>query len=196
MLGPGTGLGVGALVEAGGQIVPLASEGSHVGFGPLSREEERLFRQVERVEGRITAEVLLSGPGLSRLHTARMGLQDRGKDLLDAAAITSKALADTRSEEAETVRLFLGLLGRFAGDLAISFRAEGGVFIAGGIVPRLLPLLDPEAFRMNFDAKAPVASLAAQCPTAVIKAEAALIGMAAFGADPARFLIAPDGRMM
>lgn len=192
-VGPGTGLGVAALVDAGGRYLPLSSEGAHVGFGPLSREEERLFRQVERVEGRITAEVLLSGPGLARLHTARMVLQDRRDLNRDAAAVTAAALADPKGDAAETVRLFLVLLARFAGDLAITFRAEGGVFIGGGIAPRLLPLLDPKAFRMNFEAKAPVSGLVQKCPTAVIQAEAALIGMAAYGAEPERFLI-PDVR--
>ena len=196
VLGPGTGLGVAALVEMDGRFLPMSSEGSHVGFGPLSRAEERLFRQVERVEARLTAEVLLSGSGLERLHAARLILQDQSPLRPTAAEISAEALASPQSEAAETVRLFLGLLGRFAGDLAITFRAEGGVFIAGGIVPRLLPLLDPQAFRMNFEAKAPVASLAAKCPTAVIMAEAALIGMAAFGADPERFLIAPDQRLV
>lgn len=195
-VGPGTGLGVGALIETEGRFVPLPSEGAHVGFGPLTREEERLFRQVERVEGRITAEVLLSGPGLARLHAARMVLQDRGGEHRDAAAVTAEALADPKGQAAETVRTFLALLARFAGDLAITFRAEGGVFIAGGIVPRLLPLLDPEAFRLNFEAKTPIVQMARECPTAVITAEAALIGMAAFGAEPGRFAIAPDGRMV
>lgn len=193
-VGPGTGLGVGALVEVEGRFIPLSSEGAHVGFGPLNREEERLFRQVERVEGRITAEVLLCGPGLSRLHAARMVLQDRGGEHRDAAAITAEALVQPDGQAAATVRLFLALLARFAGDLAITFRAEGGVFIAGGIVPRLLPLLDPQAFRMNFEAKAPVGDLAQKCPSALITAEAALIGMARYGAEPGRFAIPADGR--
>lgn len=193
-VGPGTGLGVAALVDAGGRFMPLPSEGAHVGFGPLSRDEERLFRQVERVEGRITAEVLLSGQGLVRLHAARMALKDRGDPYRDAAALTAEALADPKGEAAETIRLFLALLGRFAGDLAITFRAEGGVFIGGGIVPRLMPLLDPQAFRMNFEAKAPVGGLARKCPSAVIRGEAALIGLAAYGAAPTRFFIPDDGR--
>lgn len=195
-VGPGTGLGVAALADAGGRFLPLSSEGAHVGFGPLSREEERLFRQVERVDGRITAEVLLSGPGLVRLHTARMILKDRGGEHRDAAAITTEALANPHGQAADTVRLFLDLLARFAGDLAITFRAEGGVFIGGGIVPRLMPLLDPQAFRMNFEAKAPVNGLAKICPTAVITAEAALIGMAAYAAAPERFLIAGGERQV
>ena len=193
-VGPGTGLGVAALADAGGRFMPLSSEGAHVGLGPLSREEERLFRQVERVEGRITAEVLLSGPGLARLHVARMVLQDRGGEHRDAAAITAEALSHPTGQAAETVKLFLAFLARFAGDLAVTFRAEGGVFIGGGIVPRLMPLLDPQAFRMNFEAKAPVVGLAQKCPCAVIKGEAALIGMAAYGAAPERFLIPDDGR--
>jgi glucokinase len=193
-VGPGTGLGVAALVDAAGRFMPLPSEGAHVGFGPLSRDEERLFRQVERVEGRITAEVLLSGAGLVRLHAARMALQDRGSSSRDAAALTAEALGDPKGDAAGTVRLFLALLARFAGDLAITFRAEGGVFIGGGIVPRLMPLLDPQAFRMNFEAKAPVDGLARKCPIAMIRGEAALIGLAAYGAAPSRFLIPDDGR--
>ena len=121
---------------------------------------------------------------------------DQPHTSMDAAAITAEALAAPQSPAAATVRLFLNLLARFAGDMAISFRATGGVFIAGGIVPRLIPLLDPQAFRMNFEAKAPVESLAAACPTALIRAEAALIGLAAFGATPGRFLVERDGRIV
>ena len=196
VMGPGTGLGVGALIETEGRFLPLASEAAHIGFGPLTRDEERLFKQVERVDGRLTAEVLLSGPGLARLHAARMALQDRNDDKTDAASVATMALADPHGEAATTVRVFLALLARFAGDLAISFRAQGGVFIAGGVAPRLIPLLDPQAFRMNFEAKAPVAALAASCPSAVILGEAALIGMAAFGAQPDRFMVAADGRVI
>ena len=195
-LGPGTGCGVAALVSVDGRFVPLPSEGAHIGFGPLTREEERLFRQVERVEGRLTAEVLLSGPGLVRLHQARLVLQYRAAHGASAASISAEALADPHSQAADTVRLFLDLLARFAGDMAITWQATGGVFIAGGIVPRLLPLLDPQAFRMNFEAKAPVASLARSCPTALVQGEAALMGLAAFGASPHLYALAPDERMV
>ena len=102
------------------------------------------------------AEILLSGSGLVRLHEARQRAAGRDPGPTRAAsAITACALADKASAEAASVRHFLTLLARFAGDLALVFLARGGVTFSGGIVPRLVELLDPASFRAAFEAKAP-----------------------------------------
>ncbi|MHB2167263.1 glucokinase [Alsobacter sp. R-9] len=190
VLGPGTGLGVGALLEVDGRFIPLASEGGHVDLAPFTAEEQAVFAAVERVGGRLAGEVVLSGPGLARLHAARCRVAGVPNGATDGAAVVNAALADPRSAEADTVRMFLTLLARFAGDMAIAFCATGGVFIAGGIVPRLVPLLDHAAFRATFEAKEPVRWLPESIATRlIVSPDAVLHGMAAIAAAPGRYAI-------
>lgn len=190
ILGPGTGLGVGALIEARGAFMALPSEGGHVDFGPAAPDEEALWPHVERSHGRITAECLLSGPGLARLHSARRAAHGLPPDGADGPAIVARALSGEAPGARDTIALFLRLLARFAGDVAITFGASGGVYLSGGILPRLVPLLDAAAFRATFGAKAPVDALAGAIPIRLVVApDAALFGLAAIAARPDRYLI-------
>ena len=128
ILGPGTGLGIACLVQSEGRHVALASEACHVGFAPETAEEEALWPHLERAHGRITTESVLSGIGLVRLHRAR--LAERGSPAspgTTAADVVSTAIAAPDSEAAATVALYWTLVGRFAGDIAITFKATGGV---------------------------------------------------------------------
>ncbi|HWG07043.1 MAG TPA: glucokinase [Beijerinckiaceae bacterium] len=188
ILGPGTGLGAAALVEIEGRFVALPSEAGHVGFGPSSEEEAALWPHLERAHGRITAECVVSGPGLLRLHRARLQAAGRAVPVIDGVTLVDRAIQDRTGEEARTVRLFWTQVGRFSGDLALIFLAGGGVTLGGGILPRILPLLDTAAFRAAFEAKAPVERLVEAIPTDVITApDAVLTGMAAIAADPSRY---------
>ncbi|WP_245422372.1 glucokinase [Alsobacter soli] len=191
VLGPGTGLGVGALVRLDGRYAPLPSEGGHVDLAATDAEEERVFPHVRRVEGRLTAEAILSGPGLVALHHAR--LQAHGLPPapgVDGVAIVNAALADHAGAEADTVRLFIRVLARFAGDMAIVFGATGGVTLAGGILPRVRALLDPAAFRAAFENKPPVEALPMRIATRLVTSpDAVLHGMAAIASDPARYAL-------
>ena len=189
ILGPGTGLGVAALVEIDGIFVALPSEAGHVDIGPVYPEEERIWPRLERFHGRMTAETLISGPGLERLHAALTSAPIRPEDR-HAALITSAATRNPTGPEADTVRLFWRLAARFAGDMAITFSATGGVTLAGGILPRLTSLLDAESFRAAFCAKAPVDHLARRIPTRLLIApDAVLDGMAAIAARPEAYAI-------
>ncbi len=190
ILGPGTGLGIGALIEAGGRYTPLASEACHLDFGPVGDEESALWPHLERVYGRVTTESVLAGPGLARVHAARVAALGGLRPTLDAPAVVAAALADASGEEAASLRLYWRIVARFAGDMGVAFVATGGVTLAGGVLPRIVDFLDDAAFRSAFEAKAPVDALARRIPTRlVIRADAVLVGMAAIAAAPQRYAI-------
>jgi glucokinase len=195
VLGPGTGLGVAALVQIDGRYFALPSEAGHIETGPLGAEEEALWPHLERVHGRITAEAVLSGPGLKRLYAARRVVAGQVAEARTAAEITMSGLAG-KGDERETLRLFWRIAARFAGDMAIAFMARGGVTLAGGVLPRLQPLLDDASFRRGFEAKAPMEALARAIPTRLVTSgDAVLTGMAAIAAAPERFGIDYKNRL-
>jgi glucokinase len=196
IMGPGTGLGLAALVQFDGRFLPLATEAGHVGFGPADAAEAAIWPHIERVQGRITAEALISGPGMERIHRARMSGKRLAQGEEEAPAITRAALADARSEAAETVRMLWRLVARFAGDMAIAFGATGGVTLAGGVLPRLTDLLDAAEFRDRFTAKAPVEALAQRIPTRLLrKPEIVLDGMAAVAVAPQGYALDYHARL-
>lgn len=175
VFGPGTGLGVAALIPVadGWQAVP--TEGGHVVFGPASDDEERVFANLRTMEGMVSAEKVLSGPGIPRLHRALHG----GADAMAPAEITAAAHAGDR-QAVETIALFVRLFGRFAGDLALTFRAMGGVYIGGGVARRLGHLLEADGFRAAFENHPPYAGMLEKIPTTLITFdEPGLIGCAA-----------------
>ena len=190
VLGPGTGLGVAALISEEGRHLALASEAAHTDFGPVSPEDSELWPEIEKAHGRVTAEAVLSGPGLARLHRARMRLAGQGETSLGPAEIVLRALALPSGPESETVQHFWRLLGRFAGDMALTFLARGGVFLSGGIIPRIVPVLDAGAFRAAFENKAPMVQIVSHIQVGIITApEAVLVGMAAIAARPEAYKI-------
>lgn len=189
VVGPGTGLGVAALVPIGGSRAGscggswhvVASEGGHASFGPAARDEEPVFAQLSAECGLISAEHLLSGPGLARLHRA----VNPGVMKLTPEMILTQARAGNR-EARRTIALFVRLLGRFAGDMALIFKATGGVYLAGGVAMGLGTLLDARLFRAGFEAHPPHESLLAAIPTSLITCEEpGLLGCAAYAAQMA-----------
>jgi glucokinase len=190
ILGPGTGLGVAALVEADGRFTPVSSEACHIDFGPISPEEYALWPHLERAHGRITSESVISGAGLARVHRARMMAKGAPDPHDEPQAVTAAALADPKGEAAASLRLYWHIVARFAGDMAVTFVATGGVTLSGGVLPRVVDFLDESAFRAAFENKAPVDGLAKRVPTRLVtKEEAVLIGMAAIAAAPDRYAI-------
>ena len=190
ILGPGTGLGVAALVEADGRFTPVSSEACHIDFGPVSPEEFALWPHLERAHGRVTSESVLNGAGLARIHRARMMVSGRPDPHLEPPAVTAAALNDRNGEAATSLRLYWRIVARFAGDMAVTFVATGGLTLAGGVLPRVVDFLDEAAFRQVFEAKAPVDALARRIPTRLVTREdAVLVGMAAIAATPGRYAI-------
>jgi glucokinase len=193
VLGPGTGFGMAALVPVEDRFAILATEAGHVEFGPALDEEVMLWPHLERVGGRVTAEVVLSGPGLFRLSKAlavhrRIECPFRvPNDVLNAARAGDPLAIGA-------LEIFGRWLGRFAGDLALTFEASGGVFIAGGIAPRMVDILQEGGFRQAFDHKAPHDSWARGVPAYVIvNPEPALQGLAALVTNPERFVFQSQG---
>jgi glucokinase len=166
VFGPGTGLGVAALVHTEHGWCAVATEGGHAAFGPASNEEEPIFARLRAECGAVSAECVLSGPGLERLHRAVHGPKKR----LTTEAIVKYA-KEGEEAESETVALFARLLGRFAGDLALMFKALGGVYVAGGVAQRIGASLDAHAFRAAFEAHPPYEKLLRPIPTTLITME-------------------------
>jgi glucokinase len=195
VVGAGTGLGVAALLPIGPAFLPVASEGGHVELGALHADEAAFWPHLPRFDGRIGAEHLLSGAGLARLDRARAQAAGLAPADRDATAITSAALAGEPTAR-DTVTAFFRLLGRVAGDHALTFHATGGLWIGGGIAPRHADLLDGGAFREAFEAKAPHQPLMATIPTRLITApDAALKGLAALVRAPDSILIDWEQRL-
>jgi glucokinase len=187
VLGPGTGLGAAALLPVRDCWAIQPTEAGHVEFGPSDESEMALWPRIERQEGRVTAETLLSGPGLLRLYRASAGLHGHPAACSTPEAVTQAGLAGDKLA-GDTLRLFARLLGRFAGDLALIFGATGGVFIGSGIAPTIAPFLDSPDFRASFENKAPYGALLAGIATfAILHPEPALMGLAGIVSDPDRF---------
>jgi glucokinase len=181
VLGPGTGLGVAALLPADGRWHVIASEGGHVSFGPQARDETAMFAKLSEECGAISAETVLSGPGLVRLARAIDPRANRHQP----ETIVASALAREPSAHA-AARMFVRLLGRFAGGLALTFKALGGVYITGGVAYGLGPLLDEPQFRAAFEAHPPHESLLKTIPTLLITCpQPGLIGCAALASEHA-----------
>ncbi len=188
--GPGTGLGTAALVDAAGRWLAVASEAAHSNFAPGTAREIAFWPFVERSHGRLTPETLISGPGMARLHRALARCDGLGAPDLQSGDIIARALADSGSREADTVRAFWTLAARFAGDMALAFVATGGVILAGGILPRVLDLLDAAAFRATFEDRAPYTEFARRIPvSALVEKDTVLHGLAGVAAEPERYAI-------
>ena len=170
LIGPGTGLGVSGLVWSGQRWIPLQTEGGHVTFSPVNEHEWSLSRILQRQFGHVSPERLLSGPGLVNLYQALAELEGWVAAALTPADITGRALAGTCSHCQDALELFCAALGTAAGNLAITLGARGGVYIGGGIVPRLGDAFTQSAFRARFEDKGRFSNYLAAIPTWVITA--------------------------
>ncbi|MFZ6774868.1 glucokinase [Undibacterium sp. SXout7W] len=172
LIGPGTGLGVSGIIPAGAHWVPLSSEGGHVTFAPASLAELELMEKIWVDYPHISAERLISGMGLELIYQTLMrSARDVGEDQLPAAEITRRALSGDCGVCIDTVSHFCAMLGTVAGNLALTLGATGGIYIGGGIVPRLGQLFAESAFRQRFEAKGRFADYLANIPTYVITAQ-------------------------
>lgn len=196
VIGPGTGLGVAALVRAGSRWVPIATEGGHRGFGPEGLDEIELWRTLwQQNEGRISAEIALAGPGITRLYRAKATIAGQVVALDNAADITAAGIAGTDPIARETLETFVVGLGRFAGDNALQYLARGGVFLAGGVTLHLAELIATDLFRQAFVSRTPHEALLAEIPVKLITHPTpALLGVAAYVREPDQFLVDATGR--
>jgi glucokinase len=178
VMGAGTGFGASVLVGGPYGAYCLSTESGHISFAPVNDYEVDIHRILRKRYGRVTVEMLLSGPGLVNLYHAIK--QVRGEQALD---LTPPQITQLDGPDAQgcrhTVEAFLDILASTCGDLALAQGATAGMFIAGGIPPRLTAHIDDLRFRARMEAKAPMAGLVASIPSRlVIHPSAALLGAA------------------
>lgn len=179
IVGPGTGLGVAALVSSPTGGIGVGSEGGHVSFPLETGDEAAIVNLFRDAESHVSAEKLISGPGLTRLYGALAQLNKRDVEPLTAQEIVKRGLAEDDPLAMDALGMFVKWLGRFAGDVALMYGATGGIYLAGGISPSILDLLASDAFRAPFLAKGRLASYLDAIPVHVIKSqEAGLKGAA------------------
>ena len=185
LIGPGTGLGVSGLIPAAGQWVPLQGEGGHVTLSVMTERELAILGVLRREWSHVSAERVLSGPGLVNLYQAVATLEKVTPEPLTPAQITQRALGGSDRLCLEVVSTFCALLGTLAGNLVLTLGALGGVYIGGGIVPQLGQLFVSSRFRDRFEDKGRYASFLAEVPAYVINSRLpAFIGLAHSFADP------------
>ncbi len=181
LLGAGTGLGVSGLVPgADGHWTALRSEGGHVGFAPVNDTEIAILQYAWREFEHVSCERLLSGAGVELIYRALADRAGRPGDSLAAPEISRRALSGECALCDEVLETFCGMLGTAAGNLAITLGAQGGVYIGGGIVPRLGERFLRSSFRRRFEQKGRFSAYLAAVPTWVITAEyPAFLGVSA-----------------
>lgn len=191
-IGAGTGLGQGLLTWQQDHYEAIATEGGHADFGPNDALQIELVRYLRRTAGHASYEKILSGPGLVRLYLflREQGVAPETETLAEAmatgdpaAAITRAALAGRDELANRALDLFVRIYGAQAGNLALTAGARGGVYIAGGIAPRILPRLADGRFMQAFCNKGSMSGLAAAIPVRVIlNPDVGLLGATAVGA--------------
>ncbi len=183
VIGPGTGLGQALIVPCGGARRVVATEGGHVGFAARTAEEFEIVQQIARKYGRVSAERILSGPGLENLYAALRGIE-APSDGMPAEQITAAALAGSDPVAVRVIELFCTFLGRVAGDAVLSAGARGGVVLGGGIAPKIRELFPASGFIEGFVDKGRMRGFVEPVPVSmIVKPGAALIGAAFIGVE-------------
>jgi glucokinase len=179
LLGPGTGLGVSGLVPGGaGHWSAISGEGGHVTLAPADDEESALLAHLRARQGHVSAEDVLSGPGLLNLYRAVCETRGLTPRALLPQDITSAANAGSDPACRDTVSFFSSFLGGVAGNLALTLGARGGLYIGGGVVPGMGSAFDAALFRRRFESKGRFRGYLEAIPSWIITAKTpALIGV-------------------
>ncbi|MBB1062092.1 glucokinase [Marilutibacter spongiae] len=179
IIGAGTGLGVGGLLRREGRFHPLQTEGGHASFAPGTDEEIDVLRFLTRQHARVSNERLLSGSGLVNIHRALAHVHGHPALALEPRDITARAQqGDVLCLRA--IDMFCAVFGAVAGDLVLTLGAWDGVFLTGGLVPRLAPWLEASPFRQRFEHKGRLSEQMRQVPAmAITHPQPGLLGAAA-----------------
>lgn len=182
VVGPGTGFGVSCLVERHGARLAVVTEAGHATLPAENEREERVIASLRRRLGHVSIERgALSGSGLQSLYEALAEVDGIQAPQRDAAAITKAALDGSCQLSRATLEMFCAILGSVAGNLAVTFGARGGVYIAGGIVPRFPEFLAGSVFRARFEAKGRFQDYLRNIPTRLVtKPDASFVGLKMF----------------
>lgn len=185
--GPGTGLGVANLVNIDDHWHCLGGEGGHTDFAPVDELDVKIFEQLKQTKQRISYEQLISGYGIEQIYQALVNINKDDKDLdhdevkLSAKDISTRAIAGDCNLCYQALSQFCKVLGSFSGNLALTTGSIGGVYIAGGIVPRFVEFFKESGFRERFETKGRMSYLNQGTPTYVItESQPGLLGAAAY----------------
>jgi len=173
VLGPGTGLGVACLISKRGEPLVMASEGGHATLAGSCEREDAIIQQLRLRFGHASAERAISGHGLENLFAAIAEIDGKQHLPLSAAEITENALTGKCQHCRDSLETFCAFLGSFAGNAALTFRATGGVYIGGGISPRIVEFMRKSKFRQSFEAKGRFSHYLRSIPCFVISHPAA-----------------------
>ncbi len=192
VIAPGTGLGESFLINHRNNWLPIPSEGGHSSFAPRGEQQVRLLRFLSKQHNHVSTEMVCSGRGIPNLYDflcAENGTKDHLNNHPDRTrSIVEKALAGLDTDQPQsiamqTMQLFIAILAAEAANLSLKILATGGIYIAGGIPPRILPFLQPKEF-MNSFARGDYREMLAAIPVHVIlEPKTALIGAAACGRE-------------
>lgn len=181
VFGAGTGLGAAHVIPHGGKFIALAGEGGHASFAPNSELECKVLAVLAQRFGHVSAERLISGQGIENIYSALSEVLEIPAEKLTAAEISAKAIAKECLLCQQTLDMFAEAMGSFGGNLAVNMLAEGGVYIAGGIVPRFIDYIKTSQFRQRFESKGRLASFNKNVPVYVVTEEQpGLLGAAAY----------------
>lgn len=184
VIGPGTGLGVGALIPTSAGWRPIPSEGGHVSLSPFDEVDAEIWKHLRRRYGHVSNERVLSGPGLVNLARSLAALAGETLDVDEPSEVSRQAAAADDSPSAEALRRFSRLLGSASADLALMFGARGGVFVGGGLCKRLGPLFDVAWFRQGFLGKGRLEAWLVGIPAHLVtRKDPGLLGAASFRLD-------------
>ena len=168
IIGPGTGLGVSGLFLNKGQYNVISGEGGHVDFAPVNDQEFKIFKYLHDKYGRVSLERILSGEGIVNIYSALSGNRKNAVGIMDEVAIGKAAESGEDDFCLEVINIFFSILGSAAGNLALTLGARGGVYLAGGIVPRYITLLEKSSFRSRFEDKGRYKTYMQEIPTRVV----------------------------
>lgn len=191
VVGPGTGFGVSCLVERHGARLAVVTEAGHATLPAENEREEHVIACLRKRLGHVSIERgALSGSGLQSLYEALAEVDGAKVPHRDAAAITKAALDGSCPVSRATLEMFCAILGSVAGNLAVTFGARGGVYVAGGIAPRFPEFLASSAFRARFEAKGRFQDYLRNIPTRLVtKPDASFVGLRMFAEH-----VSPEGR--
>lgn len=180
VIGPGTGFGQALIVPCHGSMHIIPTEGGHIAVAPVTDEERAVIEFIARETHIVSVEKLLSGPGLVNIYQALCAARGAPGVFVKAREITAAAMERTCPVAERTVGLFCEFLGRIAGDAVLAAGARGGVFLGGGILPKIQDMLLGSKFQERFLDKGPMRSFVEPVPVGmIIRDDAALIGAAA-----------------
>ena len=180
VLGPGSGLGVSGMLWSEGREVAIEGEGGHVTLAPANARESAVLDRLRARFGHVSAERALSGPGLVNLYGALCELSGEAAPALTPAEITEPSRLGDDPRAREAVTMFCAMLGTIAANLALTLGARGGVYIAGGVAPKLGPAVFGPPFRERFEDKGRLHGYLASTPTyLILRPTPALLGLAA-----------------